>query len=211
MLVSDRVADWKIDVYLLEVVVVDVGQSISVRMISTMHGYWGGWPQNPWYPSWLQKPGYLAWCCCSVVDESCQLMNEEGDDLPVDNDVSISIGCGCWTPSCCRYVSWCAAPGLTDEANSGVIANELDADVDDGCPGHNWCDASILPLDLVIGVNGAPMGLMDNVVDVCLVVDLKDIPDDASPDEDEALPDGCASGWVLDPMLTCWWGRGWLS
>ena len=45
------------------------------------------------YPSWLQKPGYLA-KGCSVVDESCQLTNDEDVSLPIDKDVSISIGCG---------------------------------------------------------------------------------------------------------------------
>ena len=49
----------------------------------------------------------------------------------------------------------------------------------------------------MVGVNGAPidgapMGLMANVVDVSLAIDINGIPDDADPD-DEALPDGCVT------------------
>ena len=44
----------------------------------------------------------------------------------------------------------------------------------------------------VVGVNGAPMGLMAKVIDVCLAVDLNGIPDDTGPD-DGALPDGCVT------------------
>ena len=44
----------------------------------------------------------------------------------------------------------------------------------------------------MVGVNEVPMGLMAKVVDVCLAVDLNDIPDDADPD-DGALPDGCVT------------------
>ena len=50
----------------------------------------------------------------------------------------------------------------------------------------------VLPLDCVVGVNGAPMGLMAKVVDVCLAVDPDGIADNAEPD-DEALPDGCVN------------------
>ena len=45
-------------------------------------------------------------------------------------------------------------------------------------------------MGLMVDVNGAPMGLMAKVVDVCLAVDLNGIPDDADPD-DGTLPDGC--------------------
>ena len=58
------------------------------------------------------------------------------------------------------------------------------------CPGQEDDTCDVLPLDFVVGVNGAPMGLMAKVVDG--TADLDGIPDDADPD-DEALPDGCVT------------------
>ena len=55
----------------------------------------------------------------------------------------------------------------------------------------------------MVGINGAPMGLMLRPVDPCLIVDDNDALVDADPDDkalpvngaptDEALPDGCAA------------------
>ena len=61
-MVSDRVADEKSDVDLLEVVVVDV-ELVYLHKDALDDAGWASGVDDPTtldFPSWLQKPGYLA-------------------------------------------------------------------------------------------------------------------------------------------------------
>ena len=95
--IAADVSDVRVDVDFLEVVVVDVELIYLHKDVLDD----AGWASGVDDPKTLdirlgsRSQGYLARWCVSVDDESCQLMNDEGDDVSIDIDESISIGCGC--------------------------------------------------------------------------------------------------------------------